>query len=67
MEIRISHEKGHEYHLENIANAEEHRDIEVYLDGLFTHSFTNLLSAIGHCLEKRNWDKDMGYVIRNRS
>ena len=67
MEIKISHATDHEYHLENLENAEEHRDIEVYLDGMFIGSFTNALSAIGHCLDKCNWDKDMGYVIRNRS
>ncbi|KKN75878.1 hypothetical protein LCGC14_0375860 [marine sediment metagenome] len=67
LRITISHEVNHEYHLENTNNTEKHRDVEVYLDGMFVHSFDNLLSAIGHCLDKTNWDKDIGYVTRNRS
>ena len=61
MKISIEHDK-HEYHLEDI-NTE---DINVYLDGMFIHSFTNLCSAIGHCLEQRNFETDLQYIQRNR-
>lgn len=66
-DITIKHNGDHVYHLENIGNADQHRDIEVYLDGMFIHSFTNLLSAIGHCLEVRTQQTDIGYVLRNRT
>ncbi len=67
MDISITHEKGHEYHVENLEDNQEHRDIEVYMDGMFVHSFRNPLSAIGHCLSIDNWHKDIGYVTRNRA
>ena len=61
MKTIIEH-NGHEYHLENTNST----DIEVYLDGMFVHSFTNICSAIGHCIEQRNLDVDLQYVQRNR-
>jgi len=53
----------HEYHLENL-NTD---DIEVYLDGMFIAGYSNLCSAIGHCVEKQNFDKDLQYITRNRT
>lgn len=61
MKISIKYNE-HEYHLENI-NTD---DIEVYLDGMFIQSFTNLCSAVGHCLEQVNFNKNIQYVQRNR-
>ena len=67
MEIKITHNGNHEYHLENLDNSDQHRDIEVYLDGMFVNSYDNLLSAIGHCLDKRAQQKDIGFVTRMRA
>ena len=64
--MKISIKYGiHEYHLENVA-MESAPDIEIYLNGMFIRSFTNLCSAIGHCLEQINFDTDLQYVTRNR-
>lgn len=51
-----------EYHIEH----PDTTDIEVYLNGMFVHGFTNICSAIGHCLERKNFEEDLQYTIRNR-
>ena len=66
MKIEITY-GVHEYHIENISGKDDHRDIEVYLDGMFINSYDNICSAIGHCLEQRNFDRDLGYVMRCRA
>lgn len=63
MTIEIRYDDEHEYHLINLDTT----DIEIYLDGMFIASYSNLCSAFGYCVEKRNFEKDLLYVERNRT